>query len=59
MATVKKGMLTAPGRWWKHLRWTKRVFWKSERQAAKQLTRQEAASDARNHSAEKSDRLSD
>ncbi len=47
MATVKKGMLTVSGEWWKHLRWTKRVFWKGERQAAKQLARQEAASDDR------------
>jgi hypothetical protein len=35
MATVKKGMLTAAGEWWKHLRWTKRPFWKGERKAAK------------------------
>ncbi len=35
MATVKKGTLTHAGEWWKHLRWTKRVFWKKERQAAK------------------------
>ena len=34
MATVKKGMLTSAGEWWKHLRWTKRVFWKGERKAA-------------------------
>jgi hypothetical protein len=37
MATVKKGLLTAPGEWWQHLRWMKRVFWKRERQAAKRL----------------------
>lgn len=41
MATVKKGLLTAAGEWWKHLRWTKRVFWKSERQAGKRLARRE------------------
>ena len=35
MATVKKGVLTPPGEWWKHLRWTKRRFWKGERQAGK------------------------
>lgn len=35
MATVKKGMLTASGEWWKHLRMTKRTFWKGERRAAK------------------------
>ena len=34
MATVKKGMLTSAGEWWKHLRWTKRTFWKGERKAA-------------------------
>ncbi|MEJ0071688.1 MAG: hypothetical protein WDO24_26465 [Pseudomonadota bacterium] len=35
MATVKKGMFTAAGEWWKHLRGTKRVFWKKERQAVR------------------------
>lgn len=35
MATVKKGLLTPPGEWWKHLRWKKRLFWKAERQAAR------------------------
>lgn len=35
MANVKKGNLTAAKEWWKHLRWTKRPFWKSERQAHK------------------------
>lgn len=34
MASVKKGMLTPSGEWWKHLRWTKRKFWKKERKAA-------------------------
>ena len=37
MATVKKGILTAAGEWWKHLRWTKRPFWKRERRAAKEM----------------------
>ena len=59
MATVKKGMLTATGEWWKHLRWTKRVFWKAERQAARKLTRQEAAPDARNSGAESADKSTD
>lgn len=36
MANVKNGQLTAPPEWWKHLRWTKRVFWKAERQAGKE-----------------------
>ena len=35
MANVKKGNLTSPPQWWKHLRDWKRVFWKSERQAQK------------------------
>ena len=33
MANVKKGQLVAAGEWWKHLRWTKRAFWKRQRQA--------------------------
>lgn len=33
MANVKKGQLVAAGEWWKHLRWTKRVFWKKHRRA--------------------------
>ena len=41
MATVKKGMLTATGEWWKHLRSKKRTFWKGERSAAKKLAREE------------------
>jgi hypothetical protein len=41
MATVKKGMLTHAGEWWKHLRWTKRGFWKKERQAGKREARAE------------------
>jgi hypothetical protein len=43
MATVKKGMLTAAGEWWKHLRGTKRAFWKGERKAAKKFARAETA----------------
>lgn len=35
MATVKKGILTDSPEWWKHLRKTKRAFWKRERRAAK------------------------
>lgn len=35
MANVKKGNLTGPPQWWKHLRDWKRGFWKSERQAHK------------------------
>ncbi len=35
MATVKKGTLARAGEWWKHLRWTKRGFWKKHRIAEK------------------------
>jgi len=42
MATVKKGMLTAAGEWWKHLRSAKRAFWKRERRAARKVARREA-----------------
>jgi len=35
MATAKKGQLVAAPEWWKHLRWTKRAFWKRQRQAEK------------------------
>ncbi len=35
MATAKKGLLTPPPEGWKHLRATKRKFWKRERKAAR------------------------
>ena len=35
MASVKKGTLTRPPQWWKHLRKWKRVHWKKERGASK------------------------
>jgi len=35
MATIKKGTLTKAKEWWKHLKWTKRNFWKRERIAEK------------------------
>jgi hypothetical protein len=35
MAHKRKGQLTRPPQWWKHLKDWKRVFWKSERQAQK------------------------
>lgn len=35
MATAKKGQLVRAPEWWKHLRWTKRAFWKSQRKAEK------------------------
>jgi hypothetical protein len=46
MATVKKGILTVSGEWWRHLRWKKRAFWKGERRAAKKFVQREAVSDA-------------
>jgi hypothetical protein len=46
MTTVKKGMLTVSGEWWRHLRGKKRAFWKGERRAAKKFALREAASDA-------------
>lgn len=42
MATVKKGVLIASGEWWQHLRYTKRAFWKGERQAGKSVAEREA-----------------
>jgi hypothetical protein len=41
MANVRKGILTAPREWWKHLRGTKRPFWKRERKAARKAVRKE------------------
>lgn len=35
MATVKKGLLKQAPEWWKHLKWAKRTFWKSERSAVR------------------------
>ena len=46
MANVKKGQLTPPPEWWRHLRWTKRLFWKGERKASKAAARHEAQADA-------------
>ena len=43
MATVKKGMLTPSPEWWKHLRWRRRAFWKTERRAAKGDAESDAA----------------
>ena len=41
MAHVKQGQLTKSPQWWKHLKDWKRVFWKSERKAQKDLIRKE------------------
>jgi len=42
MANVKKGNLTAPPQWWKHLKGFKRVFWKAERKAQREAIKSEA-----------------
>lgn len=49
MATVKKGMLTSAGEWWKHLRWTKRVFWKGERKAAERDVQNQVVDEVNGH----------
>ncbi len=42
MAHKRKGQLTVSGEWARHLRpWLRRVFWKTERQAEKDLVRAE------------------
>jgi hypothetical protein len=43
MANVKKGNLTPPPQWWKHLRDWKRFFWKGERKAQKDKVKKEIA----------------
>ena len=35
MATQKHGILTSSPEWWRHLRQTKRQFWKQERKEAR------------------------
>src|SRR6266702_1940640 len=41
MTTMKKGVLTSPPIWARHLRpWGKRLFWKMERKAAKRIRRE-------------------
>ena len=46
MSNIKKGLLTHSGEWAKHLRkFWKRVFWKGERKAGKQLIRKEIKDD--------------
>jgi len=41
MANVKQGQTVPATRWWKHLRWTKRNFWKRQRRADKTALRRE------------------
>jgi hypothetical protein len=43
MANVRKGLLTPPHEWSKHLRWIKRMFWKAERKAAKASAQKDAS----------------
>ena len=45
MANVKKGNLTSPPEWWKHLRWVKRIFWKKERKAQQRYITKELKND--------------
>ena len=33
MANIKKGTLTPPPQWWKHLKDYKKIFWHKERKA--------------------------
>lgn len=40
MATKKKGVLSTSGEWWRHLRWTKRLFWKKHRKAEKRAAKE-------------------
>ena len=42
MASVKKGITVASPKWWKHLKWAKRQFWKRQRVADKDFARIEA-----------------
>jgi len=42
MAHVKKGLLTAPGEWRKHLRFLKKFYWHAERREARRQAQQEA-----------------
>lgn len=42
MATVKKGILIPSPEWWVHLRWSKRIFWKRERKAARRAAKEAA-----------------
>ena len=51
MAHVRKGMLIPAPEWWKHLRWTKRDFWKAHRLAEKR----EIAKEKKNHDTTRQD----
>jgi hypothetical protein len=43
MAQVRKGQLARPPEWWRHLRRSKRLFWKRERHPVQKAVRQELA----------------
>jgi ABC-type antimicrobial peptide transport system ATPase subunit len=43
MATVKRGVLTKSGKWWKRLRWMKHHVWRAERQEGKRVASKDAA----------------
>ena len=45
---ASKGHYTKPPEWWKHLRWTKRMFWKAERKAGKHDGTQRAHEESSN-----------
>jgi len=46
MASIKKGTLTPPQQWWKHLKDYKKFFWHRERRAwKKQIQNDKAESD--------------
>ncbi len=42
MATVKKGIMTKAEEWWKHLRATKKSFWRLERRVKRDTRKQVA-----------------
>ena len=53
LANVKKGQLTRPPQWWKHLRDWKKIFWRKERKAVQKEVKDRISvfeSDRINHS---------
>lgn len=47
MANVRKGNLTAPQEWWRHLKWLKPKFWRKERRAHQREIRRQLADGGR------------
>jgi hypothetical protein len=41
MANKKKGTVSRPPQWWRHLREWKKVFWKTERATYKKIIKQD------------------